>query len=162
VAAAPRRSSRNRAASPQAAEAIAIEALVAADDRVAPESLERAAAGGLAHRAKTIAVAQEIDRSGRHRVDVAASENESRHAVVDEFGNAADARRDDRDAARERLERRKPERFALARQQEEGSLGEDLGGDLHGSPEIDVGGDAEVAREVERRRALGTVADEDE
>src|SRR5579872_6255647 len=139
-----------------------IERFVAANHLVAREAATRIGGRGGAHELPPRAIAQDVDRCGRHPVHIANVAQHTGGAVAHDFGEAADARRDDRHAARERLECAKPERLALTGQQEEVGAREQRRHDVDLAQEVRVVLHAQLARFLLGRRALGAVAHHDE
>ena len=86
-------------------------------DRIAePFGCGTASGGG--HTPTEPIVGQQPHRGLRHAVEVGRRMEKAAHAGVDELGKPAHPRRDDRDFARHRLERRQPEAFLGRREQQ--------------------------------------------
>src|SRR5688572_11861146 len=110
---------QRRSVSHSSGENTRIEILVARHDVLLREAFARVGGGSVAHRPPLLGIGKNVHRRGRHRFDIADVAQGARHAVPDDFRKATGPCPDDRNPARQRLERTQAERLALRRQEEE-------------------------------------------
>ena len=134
----------------------AVERVDVVDEPLDGVALEHARAPASPIVCAQLGVARELGQALGHRVDVARLDEEAVDAVADDVRHAADARRDDRPARRERLDR--AHRRALVRRREHerverGVVRRDV---VLVAEEEAVADDAELVRPLlERRRGRG-------
>jgi len=135
---------------------------VAGDDVIGAEFFLGVDACDLAHFTAAIGAGEKVNGVGCGGFHVAGFDEETIHAVFDDFGNAANVRGDDRNAACHGFESGKAEGFQLRWEKEDVGEGEEIIDVVLFAEEVDVFLNFLFPNEIFRGATVRAVADEEE